>query len=244
MLGKESVLFFIFVCLSTDTQAQLPLHVPDVNEIAVEETFGHDLRSLPIPVSNYLLAVSLDKTTHSSLSEFLPVGVPFIVDKGDDYWFARFSHNTDELSSLINLSLILTLSHKSYFADQPLFNRINLDDLLLNTLVKLVDAGYWPAQYFLSENLSVIPMDDEHQFRQQVISNLLSACSAVEFAPCQFRKGFRQLDNNQIEEGIETLKKAMTVYGRDSRYRDQDTHIVNLAFELFEKLKQAPSSKK
>lgn len=241
-MRKVSVLFTALAGLSIATHAQHPLHVPDINEIAIEETFGHGLQDLPVPVSNYLLAVSLDKTTQGSMTEFLPVGVPFIVDQGDEYWVARFSHDSQDLSSLINLSLILTLSHKTYFADQPLIKQINLDDLLLNTLVELVSQGYWPAQYFLAENLSLAPIDEHQELRQQTVSMLLNACSDVEFAPCQFRKGFRLLDNNLPEQGIEALKQAMTVYGQDSRYHDQDSQMVDMAFDLFDKMQSAKPS--
>ena len=190
----------------------LPLTPPAVNEVQVIELFGHDLSTLPTPTENYMLAIAMDKVTENSISEFLPVGVPYLTFTGDGYWFSAFADEPNDLSVLINLSILLSVSHKPYFAHN---SEINLDKVLITVLKRLSLLGYWPADYLLSEHQHIVDANIGHEAH-------LYKCAHVGFAPCVLRYGEKLYMEGQLSKGKKLLEAGLRLFNQEYRYKGYD----------------------
>lgn len=212
--------------LAPVSRSEMIAVVPDVSEVSLKEAFGHDLSILPLPLSNFLLAVSLEKVTSESLTFFEPVGIPHIVSKGDDYWLLRYVNGERDIATLLNLAILFSVTYKPYFVNNP---SLDIDVMQQNLLLMLEDMGYWPASYLLAEQSLLetdIKLQTLHHYQERMI-----ACAEVDFIPCQLRIGIAVSNTGDYKTASMILQSALQRYFSDKRYimQDQETIIVALS---------------
>lgn len=197
---------------------------PDVTFDRVQAIFGFNLDSTNTKLRTLLLAIAMDHTSKNSPHIHEHIGIPFIVDKGPNYWVSRLAAGDRSLEVLVNNALLYL------FAKEAL---PNAEETALKLFESAADDGYWPADFYVAEtyleneltrNYSNLPplraeMDAMSQQTAKTAMVHLNRCAEVGFAPCQYRIGFWLMQSpKSLNDGIRVLMVAVDSTVKDSRY--------------------------
>lgn len=212
--------------LEQEVEYNSPKPVPDVTLDLVQEVFGMNLDNASGMKKILLLAIGMDHTTLGSPNVNQNVGIPFIVDRGPNYWVSKLINKEYDIDVLVNNALLLLFSKE---------NIHGAEKAAMQLLSKAADMGYWPADYYMADynitNKLAKDFDDISTVTTSIVDPELKKiaadtmakfnnCAQMGFAPCQYRVGFWLTSSeNGLKDGIEVLKSAIKTTLADKRYQ-------------------------
>jgi hypothetical protein len=212
---------------------------PDVSFEKVQEIFGFNLDTNDTLLKTLLLAIAMDHTSSRSPNMGMSIGIPFIVDRGPNYWVDRLEKGESEIEVLVNNAIILLFTKEAIK---------NSKDAAIQLLRIASDKGHWPADFFTAEvNLEkYLSVDYGMQTPltghiNASLSDLAKStmekynrCAEIGFAPCQYRIGFWLLNSpKNSASGIKVLQHAINTTIADTRYQGvMDRTVVLAAKEI------------
>lgn len=239
ILAIVGVSFFSAISVS-ETQSPLTGKLfPEVTFDKVQEIFGHNLDTENTQLKTLLLAIGMDHTSTDSPHFNERIGIPYIVHHGPGYWVGRLKSGDRSLEVLVNNALLLLFTKEAIPKGK---------DTAYALLRSAADKGYWPADFFvaetnLSEYLSVDssdgasstkPMDEKTRRIAQETMLRYNRCSAMGYAPCQYRIGFWLSSSPKtLKDGLDILRAAIQTTRNDLRYQGVlDGALIKAANEI------------
>lgn len=239
---KKTLPFLVLLVISQPVFSKGKLQpsvklTPEVTFDKVEEIFGYNLDTDDTLLKNLLLAVAIDYTSPKSPNLDKNIGIPFIVDRGPDYWVSRLGKERNNVEVLVNNALLLLFTKEEI----P-----NAKEAAYKLMKSAADRGYWPADYYVADRnllshltkdfseFTVTPKsissEDINTLAQDTM-NRFNRCAEIGFAPCQYRIGFWLANSGKsLKEGLSVLRLAIRTTLKDARYlKALDGAIVKAA---------------
>ncbi|MDN3385101.1 hypothetical protein QL995_20970 [Pseudoalteromonas sp. APC 3358] len=223
-----ALLFFSMSAGATEeTTESLPYKPsPDVSFEKVEGIFGQNINTSDSTLKMLLLAIGMDHTAVHSPHFSQSIGIPFIADRGPEYWVSRLKSGETELEVIVNNALLL------------LFTKESIPDghnAALKLMTVAAERGYWPAEFYVAEKSLMerlvhdfskpsprtgkIQAESQRALAQATMDRF-SRCAQMGFAPCQYRVGFwLSAGNSTKRQGLGVLRQAIQTTMKDTRYK-------------------------
>ncbi len=213
--------------------------VPNPSFEKVSHYFGNNLDTDKPMEKMLLMAVGIEHERNLEQGRVNAIGIPFIADKGPQYWVNQLQVSSDDVPSLVNSALIVLFSKEEFPDKYNLANKL---------LLKASKQGYWPASFYTAEydlnkqfllDDRALPASNQKIESPELLtkfkkmSDRFSQCAQAGFAPCQFRIGFWKASNpTTYQEGVEMLKSAINNALSDHRYSSELKQVISEASKV------------